>query len=139
MSANAFIGRITPPTDADLATALGAAKRPWDQLLVRLAAELEVRDLEWKSHAPKWGWALRVLRRKRTIVWLSPWTGRFEVLFLLGEKAVRAARETKLPAAVRRALDHAPKYPEGTGLRLTVTSERGLPAIRKLAAIKLAH
>lgn len=71
MIANAFCGRTTAPTDEELTTALGAARPVWNQLLsdVAEAAGADVR--EWKSYSPKQGWALRVCRKKRTIVWLT--------------------------------------------------------------------
>jgi hypothetical protein len=56
-----------------------------------------------------------VLKKKRTIVWLSPGRGGFNVLFILSDRAVAAARAAKLPRAVLAALATAPKYPEGTG------------------------
>jgi hypothetical protein len=37
------------------------------------------------------------------------------MLFILGEKAVRAARECGLPARAIQALDQAERYHEGTG------------------------
>ena len=139
MHPNAFINKPTPPTDAAVAAALGPAKAAWDQFLADLAGELGVDVHEWKCHSPKWGWALRVKRKARTIVWLSPCEGGFNVLFILGDKAVRAARQTKLPQRIVEALDAAPKYPEGTGVRLHVKSTRAVGALKKLAAIKLAN
>jgi hypothetical protein len=115
-------------------------KAIWDDLLAGLAKDHGAEGREWKSYSPKkWGWSLRVLRKKRTIVWLSPGVGGFNVLFILGEKAMVAARAAKLPKTVAHALETAPKYPEGTGVRLVVKSPRSLPALRKLAAIKVAN
>ncbi len=139
MLENAFINRPTPPIDADVVDALGAAKTSWDDLLASLARDAIATGHEWKSHNPKWGWSLRVLKKKRTIVWLSPGRGGFNVLFILGDKAVAAARTARLPARVRQALATAPRYPEGTGLRLVAKSARDLPALRQLAAIKAAN
>lgn len=111
----------------------------WDQFLAALAQQHGAAEGEWKSYALKWGWSLRVLRKKRTIVWLSPGIEEFEVLFMLGDKAVRAARESKLPRKSGDALAMAPRYPEGTGLRLIVKSPRSLAALKRLAAIKVAN
>jgi hypothetical protein len=36
-------------------------------------------------------------------------------------------------------MDEAPKYPEGTGIRLEVKSPREIGVLKKLAAIKLAN
>jgi hypothetical protein len=139
MPENAFINKPGPPSEAELAAALGLAKAPWDRLLGDLARELDVNVHEWKCHSPKWGWSLRVKRKARTIVWLSPSEGCFTVLFILGDKAVRAARHGKLPQRIVEALDAAPKYPEGTGVRLRVRNARMVGTLKKLAAIKLAN
>jgi hypothetical protein len=139
MLENAFIGKTTSPTATDVGGALGPAKGSWDRLLADLAAELGADVHEWKSYSPKAGWSLRVLRKKRTIVWLSPGNGCFEVVFILGGRAMEAARAAKLPKSVLQALETAPKYAEGTGVRLTVSSPRNLAVLKQLAAIKVEH
>ena len=50
-----------------------------------------------------------------------------------------AARVSDLSKSTLKLLDEAPKYPEGTGVRLMVKVPKDLPAIRKLALIKLAN
>jgi hypothetical protein len=139
MAGNAFIGKEKEPTDAELADALGPAKAVWDQLLTELARDHGLDIREWKCHSPKWGWALRVKLKKRTIVWLSPLPGCFEVLFIFGAKALSACQQCTLPKHIVEALRVAPKYPEGTGLRLKVKTPRAISALRKLVAIKLAN
>jgi hypothetical protein len=136
---NAFINKPEPPRDAEVAAALGPAKAAWDQFLADLAGELGVDVHEWKCHSLKWGWSLRVKRKARTIVWLSPCGSGFNVAFILGDKAMQAARQSKWPKRIVEALDAATKYPEGTGIRLHVKSTRAVGALKKLAAIKLAN
>jgi Protein of unknown function (DUF3788) len=136
---NAFIGAASAPTDPDLALALGPAKPVWDALLGSLTADAIIDTREWKSYSRKAGWAFRLARGKRTIVWLAPCDRQIRIAFILGDKAVAAARRSNLPARVIALLDDAPKYPEGTGLRLHITSAKDLPAIRKLARIKLEN
>ena len=52
---------------------------------------------------------------------------------------MEAARASKLSKALMKLIDEAPRYPEGTGVRLEVTTRRHLPAVLKLAAVKLAN
>jgi hypothetical protein len=139
MSPNAFIGKTKSPSDPELAEVLGPTKATWDHFLADLAENLDANKLEWKSYSIKYGWALRVCRKARTIVWLAPFQGSFEVLFLFGDKAMQAARQTKLNQRVVKSLDEAVKYPEGTGVRLVVRSSRDLASLNKLAAIKHAN
>lgn len=139
MTPNAFIGRTTAPTNADVARALGAAKAVWDAIVVDLAHELGLADREWKSYGVKQGWALRLQQGKRNVVHLSPCRGGFSMLFILGDRAVAALRASRLSAAARKLLDAAPRYPEGTGIRLEGVRSKDLPFIRKLARIKIEN
>lgn len=139
MSTNAFIGRTKQPTDAELSDALGASKPVWDRLLADLDREHGVSVREWTCHSPKWGWSLRVKRKERTIVWLSPSRRSFQAGFILGDRAMAAAKLVRLPKRVVDAMKSAPKYPEGTGVRLEVKSPRDLGGLKALAAIKLAN
>jgi len=135
MSPNAFIGQAVPPTDDQLTAELGAARALWDELLAAL--DLPVR--EWNSYSLKAGWSLKLRFGKRTIVYISPLRGAIRVAFILGPRAVAAAPAAKLSKSLLKLIDEAPRYPEGVGVRLEVKSRKDLPAIRKLAALKLAH
>jgi hypothetical protein len=82
---------------------------------------------------------MRLKLKKRNILYMAPCRGCFRVAFILGDKAVKAARQIKLPQRILKAIDDAPRYPEGTGVRLIVKRMSDLPAILKLAEVKLAN
>jgi hypothetical protein len=136
---NAFIGRAERPTDADLAGALGATKPLWDGLIADMADRHGVAVQEWKCSSPKTGWALLLKRAKRTILWMAPCQGSFRVSLILGGRAVLAARQSGPSARLLKIIDQAPKYPEGTGLRLQIKGPRDMAAVRKLAVAKLEN
>jgi len=136
---NAFIGRAETPGDADLAAALGATKPLWDGLIAEMAGRHQITVQEWRCYSAKSGWALRLKRGTRTIVWMAPCLESFQVAFILGKKAVDAARQSALGARLLRIIDEAPRYPEGTGIRLLIKGPRDLAAVRKLAVIKLEN
>jgi hypothetical protein len=52
---------------------------------------------------------------------------------------VAAARQSDLSKTTLKLLDEAPRYAEGTGVRLIVKATKDLASVRKLAAIKLAN
>ena len=135
MSPNAFIGRTQPPTDEELSTELGAARALWDELITDLALPIQ----EWSSYSPKVGWFVKLKLKKRTILYLSPCHGSILVSLILGARAVEAARQLKLPKAVMKILDEAPRYPEGNGVRLEIAARKDLAAVKKLAEVKLAN
>lgn len=135
---NAFIGRLAAPLPAEVSDALGPADELWKQL-VGWAAKQEIVEQEWKSSGKKYGWSLRLKHKKRNIIYLSPCKGCFRIAFILGEKAIVAARQSDLSKNTLKLLDEAPRYPEGTGLRLMVEASKDLADVCKLAHIKLAN
>ncbi len=139
MTPNALIGKTEKPSSAEITKALGPSAEIWKQLVDWLAREQGVAREEWKCISPKYGWSLRLKLKKRTIVHLSPCDGSFRVAFILGDRAVKAARQSDLPKSVLKIIHDAPHYAEGTGVRLEVKRSADLGAIRKLALIKLAN
>lgn len=139
MLPNAFIGKPEKPTEDELSAALGPGKAVWDQFLADLAADFDVPIQEWHSYSPKAGWALRVKRGKRTILYLSPCQGCFLASFALGDRAVAAARRSRLSRQVLKNLDEAKRYAEGTALRIEVHGPQDIATIKKLATVKLEN
>ena len=139
MLPNAFIGKPKKPTEAELAAALGPAKPVWDQLVADLAEQYDVTGQEWNSYSLKAGWSLRLKRKERTILWVRPCRGSFRVAVILGDKAVQAARQSKLPQRVIKMINEARRYAEGTGIRMEMKKPKDIEIVKQLAAIKLAH
>ena len=72
-------------------------------------------------------------------MWLSPREGSFIAAFILGDKAVRAAQQAKLPKSVLQMINEAKKYAEGRGVRLEPKTPKDIETVKKLAVIKLAN
>jgi Protein of unknown function (DUF3788) len=139
-SPNAFIGQPAQPSAAEVEAALGSAAPLWNELIDEVTADAGSLTQEWKGICVhKYGWSLRLKQKSRNIIFMSPCRDSFRVAFTLSDKAVTAAKDSHLPKAIAEALAAAPKYAEGTGLRLTVHRAADLPAIRKLARIKVAN
>ena len=134
---NAFAGKPKPPTDKELDKALGPARQLWNRLLAELAAELSLTDQEWNTSSPKLGWSLRVKSGDRIIVYLGPLEDCFRASFALGEKAVKAALASELPASVIEIVKSARKYAEGTAVRIDVRAPEDIDAVKKLVKAKL--
>ena len=134
---NAFVGKITNPATEEVLVALGSSARVWTQLVEEFATMYDVTIQEWKSYSPKYGWSLRLLQKKRTIVY--PCQGCFRVAFILGDKAVKFLKQRNPSKTLTKLIADAPRYPEGTGVRLMVRGTNEMAVIRKLAQAKLAH
>lgn len=136
---NAFVGRTSRPTPQEVEAALGSSAATWKQFVDWMEHEKGVTTEEWKSDAPKYGWSLRLKRKEGTIVYLAPCDGCFRAAFVLGDRAMEAARHARFPEKVAAAIAGSPHYGEGTGVRLIVKKPADLAPIQTLAEIKLAN
>jgi hypothetical protein len=138
MALSAFADQTQPPDAAALAEMLGPAAKPWQTLAAHVASSWPPIEERWNFAGAKFGWSLRLLQKKRIVVYLTPGAGHFLVGVVLGDRAVAAARAAGLPPAVLALLDAAKRYGEGTGLRVEVRRTADLAAIRTLLAAKMA-
>ena len=139
MTLSAFDDKLKPPQSRQLAATLGSAFVFWNELKAMIETRFGPVSFEWGFSSKTTGWGLRVKSEKRTILYLTPCEGYFLASFALGEKAVKAANLSDLPATVLKIIESAKKYAEGRGVRLEVRSARDVRNVEKLAVIKLAN
>jgi hypothetical protein len=139
MTLSAFDDKSRLPHDNDLAAKLGSTFVLWNSLKRLIASEFTPLSTEWGFSSKKTGWGLRLKMEKRTILYMTPCEGYFLASFALGEKAVKAAHESDLPASILEVIDNAKKYTEGRGVRLEVRSAEDVRNVEKLALIKMAN
>ena len=136
MTLSAFGERARRPTETELRDALGRSHAAWTELIARTAERIGPLNELWAFSSASTGWGLRLRHKERVILYMTPQRDQFLVSFALGEKAVAAARTKRLPAALIEAIDTAPRYAEGRGVRVTVTSARQVPGLVTLAEVK---
>lgn len=137
MAFSIFEDKSHQPTDVDLAEVLGRSHTQWQALIAHASEAYAPLMVKWGFTGAKWGWSVRLIQKKRTVLYMTPRSRYFIVGLVLGEKAVKAAHASKLPADVLKAIDAAPKYAEGRGLRLEVRTKKDLAAVQTLAGIKM--
>jgi hypothetical protein len=136
MALSAFDDKSRPPRDDELAATLGRAFVSWNELRRIIASRFAPLSEEWGFGT---GWGLRLKRPARTVLYMTPCNGYFLASFALGEKAVKAAHESDLPASILEIIDSAKKYAEGRGVRLEVRSAKDVRNVEKLAVIKMKN
>jgi hypothetical protein len=70
---------------------------------------------------------------------MTPQPGKFLVSFALGERAVTASQLIDLSPALLEAINSAPRYAEGTGVRIEVSRKSQVRDLSILAEIKFKN
>jgi hypothetical protein len=139
MALSAFDDKKKPPQEDELAETLGKTYVLWNELKKRIASRFAPLAIEWVSSSKATRWGLRLKQEKRAVLYMTPCQGYFLASFALGEKAVKAAKTSGLPASVLAVIDSAKKYAEGRGVRLEVRNAGDVQNIEKIAQIKMAN
>ncbi|HOX42412.1 MAG TPA: DUF3788 family protein [Myxococcota bacterium] len=75
------------PSDEVLARHLGKAKAAWDAFTARLAADFPDASLEWRFYRDGNSWLCKVVRKKKTVCWVSIWDQAFRTTFYFTMKS----------------------------------------------------
>jgi hypothetical protein len=123
-----------PPAPSQLRKMLGGAHGAYEALKSMHAGS----TCEWKRYARKAPWALKVSRGERTLFYVKPGAGSFEVTVVLGPRATEAALAGRVSPSLHASIRAARVYAEGRPVRLVVRSEADLVVVGQMVAVKLA-
>ncbi len=137
MALSAFEDKSRAPQPEELKRVLGRSAQLWFDLVAQIESSFPGVTQQWNFAGQKFGWSLRLRQKERVILYMTPQPGSFLAGLVLGDKALRAAREAKLPVSIVKIIDNAPKYAEGTGIRIPVRSRTTAAAVVRLAACKM--
>ncbi len=140
MTGSAFNDKAESPTPEAVAEVLGVrVAANWVRLREHIAEAFAPLTETWKYQGKTYGWTLQLKQKKRAVLYVTPCKGFFRASFAFGDKAAKAARDAKLPAAALKIIEKAPKYVEGRAVRIEVRTNKDVEMVEKLAAIKMAN
>jgi hypothetical protein len=134
-----FDERSRRPSREELTEALGGSAGLWDELIAHVRDVYAPVTEVWSFAGARFGWSLRLKRNDRILLYMTPQTQVFQLGCVLGEKAAAAAREQGVSERVLALLEEAPRYAEGRGIRMPVSTAADLDAARVLAALKMGR
>lgn len=133
MEERAFIDRNRMPTDQGIREALGKA----GMYYFDLDGMSEGCTKEWKYNNRRYGWTLKVSRRKKPLYWTFVLYKHFVLGFHLKPEERTEALGIDLQEATRRAIEGAREFDEGFAIELTIRDEAGYREAKALLAMLL--
>lgn len=138
MAQSALDNKDVQPTPAGLAKVLGPADSTWQDIVSRMEARYGPLDSEWSYSGAKYGWSCRLRRKKRVVLYLIPQDGALLVGIVLGDRALGLLRRDEISPEMLSIIDEAPRYGEGTGFRIPVTSPDDCASIELIIEAKMS-
>ena len=86
------------PDDEVLAKHLGRAKLAWDAFAAGVAARFGDASLEWRYYNDGKAWLCKVVRKKKTVCWVSVWDRFFKTTFYFTAKSDRDIESLPIPS-----------------------------------------
>jgi hypothetical protein len=139
MSTSNFNDKQVIPDEAALASEIGETKEYLDRICRFIEEETGQLTLEWKHYGQKSGWTLKLLSKKRNLLFVGPESGYFRIAFVFGDRAVEAVLKSQLPETIKNELMNARKYAEGRGIRFEIRDESELESVMQLIRIKIEN
>ena len=124
------------PDDEVLSRCLGKVKPIWDSFQALLDEDYPSFSAEWRYYRDGNSWLHKVTKKKKTVCWVSVWTGAFKTTFYFSDKAEDLITASRLKKAYVEQFLHGRRYGKIRGVTVTVKKSADLVSIKKLIAIK---
>ena len=135
MPDSVFDDKNDKPNEKKLLKALGKTGPFWQELKKHIDDKHGPVVEDWKFYGAKYGWQLKILKKKRNLFFLLPLDGSFRIVFVFGDKAASVVADSKLPEGIKSSLANARKYAEGRGLPIEVKRRLDIAHIKRLVEI----
>jgi hypothetical protein len=135
MSIGIFVDKEHKPTMEEIFAALGSKRPLWENLTRFVVDNYRTRG-DFAFYGKNYGWALRFRKGGKALLSLYPGKDNFTVQIILGQSGAEKASSLNLSNKVRKILEDAHQYAEGSWLFIKIESEQDLNDIQTLLILK---
>lgn len=129
---------VESPARTEFEGTLGAAWPLWNETISTAEESCAPLTQVWKRSKTPFGRMCLLQYRNRTLLYLTPDTGRILISIVLGERGFQRALASALPEGIKQLFLEAKPYAEGRGIRFPICSQGDLSTIAMLLEIKIA-
>ena len=139
MAVSILADKSVLPDSGMLAGVLADTFSLWDGLVGHVKAEYPSVVEEWKHYGKAFGWTLKLLSKKRNLLFLVPLNGCFRVRFVIGERAAACAEAAELPDEIKEGIRAATPNVEGRSIDIDIHRLDQLDTVKTLLKIKFEN
>jgi len=124
------------PTEEVIFSHLGRSRALWTAFFNFLHTEYPEIEEQWRYYNDGKSWLLKAARKKKTVFWLSVYTGKFRIGVYFVERARKAILSSALRDDLKEQFRNAKKAATIKGIILTFTKKRDIEDAKVLIGLK---
>lgn len=125
------------PSDEVIFSHIGRTKKYWIDLFNFIRSEYPDFDEEWNYYKDGKSWLLKIVRKKKTVCWISVIKNNFLMTFYFTDRVEPLLAESNISDELKIQFDSAKYYNKIRGLTITFNNKKDLDYAKILLDIKL--
>ena len=124
------------PDDEVLARYLGKTKKAWDSFMNILEKDFPLFDPQWRYYNDGKSWLLKVVKKKKTICWVTVFDGLFKTTFYFTDKAAELINTSNLDTKYKDQYKNGKYYGKIKAISIELKNPSDLEMTKILIGIK---
>ena len=125
------------PTDDIIFSVIGSSKNLWKSIFDYIQNEHPDFIKEWRFYKDGKSWLMKVIRKKKTICWVSVIPDAFRMTFYFADKAEPMIMESAISDELKENFKGGKHYGKIRGLTIVFDNEKDIEYAKALMTIKL--
>jgi len=125
------------PTEEIIFSHIGKSKTHWLSLFEYIHSNHPDFSEEWRYYNDGKSWLMKVVRKSKTIFWLSVIKGAFRITFYFTDRAEQTIIESNISDELKKQFKDGKKYNKIRGLTITFKLKKDVEYAKTLINIKL--
>jgi len=127
------------PTDEVVFSHIGKSKSHWKKLFNYTRTNYPDFSEQWRYYKDGKSWLLKVVRKSKTIFWVSVIKGSFRTTFYFGDKAETSILESSISKDLKDSFKNGKRYGKVRGITTEIKDETDLNNVHELIEVKLSQ
>ena len=116
---------------------IGKSKKSWDDFFKFIRSNYPEFSEQWRYYNDGKSWLMKVVKKSKTIFWLSVIENGFRITFYFADKAAPIINESSLPDEIKEGFDKEKRFGKIRPISLVMRQKQNIEIAKELISIKL--
>ena len=127
------------PSQEIIFSHLGRSKNLWKSLFDYIHKIYPDFEEEWRYYKDGKSWLLKIIRKKKTVCWISVLSKKFKMTFYFTDRAEPAIMGSSISDELKENFNNGKYFNKIRGLTITFSNKTDVEYAKTLIEIKLLH